>query len=111
MQHDAGYFREEPGAGKPPARICEGGAKWPSYSTTAPRRLTCSRDVDKGCHMPDSKTDGGLDHEINELRCQVHQYSRHALFDCPLASAASNFGGYTHVLVPRRQVAHSEARP
>jgi hypothetical protein len=31
--HDAGYFREEPGAGKPPARICEGGAKWPSYST------------------------------------------------------------------------------
>ncbi len=34
MRHDAGYFREEPGAGKPPARICEGGAKWPSYSTT-----------------------------------------------------------------------------
>ena len=27
--------QEEPGAGKPPARICEGGAaKWPSYSTT-----------------------------------------------------------------------------
>ena len=23
-RHDAGYFREEPGAGKPPARICEG---------------------------------------------------------------------------------------
>ena len=33
-RHDAGYFREEPGAGKPPARICEGEAKWPSYSTT-----------------------------------------------------------------------------
>ena len=30
---DAGYFREEPGAGKPPARICEGEAEWPSYST------------------------------------------------------------------------------
>jgi hypothetical protein len=28
------YFREEPCAGKPPARTCEGGAKWPSYSTT-----------------------------------------------------------------------------
>ncbi|WP_247513558.1 hypothetical protein [Bradyrhizobium sp. 157] len=25
---------KEPGAGKPPARICEGKAKWPSYSTT-----------------------------------------------------------------------------
>ena len=23
-RHDAGYLREEPGAGKPPARICEG---------------------------------------------------------------------------------------
>ena len=33
MCHDAGYFREEPGAGKPPARTYEGGAKWPSYST------------------------------------------------------------------------------
>jgi hypothetical protein len=31
---DAGDFREEPGAGKPPARICEGKAEWPSYSTT-----------------------------------------------------------------------------
>ena len=30
---DAGHFREEPGAGKPPARICEGEAEWPSYST------------------------------------------------------------------------------
>src|SRR5438270_5343682 len=30
---DAGDFREEPGAGKPPARICEGEAEWPSYST------------------------------------------------------------------------------
>ncbi|SFF81517.1 Transposase, Mutator family [Methylobacterium sp. yr596] len=26
--------REEPGAGKPHARICEGKAEWPSYSTT-----------------------------------------------------------------------------
>ena len=34
MRHDAGYFREEPGAGKPHARICEGEAEWPSYSTT-----------------------------------------------------------------------------
>jgi hypothetical protein len=33
VRHDAGYFRQEPGAGKPSARICEGGAKWPSYST------------------------------------------------------------------------------
>ncbi|WP_354211575.1 MULTISPECIES: transposase [unclassified Bradyrhizobium] len=32
--YDAGYLREEPGAGKPPARICEGEAKWLSYSTT-----------------------------------------------------------------------------
>lgn len=31
---DAGYLWEEPGAGKPPARICEGEAEWPSYSTT-----------------------------------------------------------------------------
>ena len=31
---DAGNFREEPGAGKPHARICEGKAEWPSYSTT-----------------------------------------------------------------------------
>src|SRR5687768_6409560 len=30
---DAGDFREEPGSGKPPARICEGEAEWPSYST------------------------------------------------------------------------------
>jgi hypothetical protein len=28
-----GYPREEPGAGNPPARICEGEAEWPSYST------------------------------------------------------------------------------
>jgi hypothetical protein len=27
-------LREEPGAGDPPARICEGKAEWPSYSTT-----------------------------------------------------------------------------
>ncbi|MGY3387554.1 hypothetical protein ACVWW6_000145 [Bradyrhizobium sp. USDA 3311] len=25
---------KRPGAGKPPARICEGKAEWPSYSTT-----------------------------------------------------------------------------
>ena len=31
---DAGYLWEEPGAGKPPARICEGDAERPSYSTT-----------------------------------------------------------------------------
>ena len=38
MQHGNGdYFREKPGAGKPPAEICEGGAEWPSYSAaTAP---------------------------------------------------------------------------
>ena len=29
-----GYFHEEPYAGKPPVRICEGEAEWPSYSTT-----------------------------------------------------------------------------
>lgn len=28
------YPREEPDAGKPPVRICEGKAEWPSYSTT-----------------------------------------------------------------------------
>ncbi len=27
-------LREEPGAGKPHAGICEGEAEWPSYSTT-----------------------------------------------------------------------------
>lgn len=37
---DAGYSREEPGAGNPHARICEGEAKWPSYSTTT--MLTCA---------------------------------------------------------------------
>ncbi|WP_210213272.1 hypothetical protein, partial [Sinorhizobium meliloti] len=31
--YDAGYSREEPGAGNPPARICEGEAEWHSYST------------------------------------------------------------------------------
>lgn len=31
---DAGDLREEPGAGKPHARIREGEAEWPSYSTT-----------------------------------------------------------------------------
>ncbi len=30
---DAGDVREEPGAGKPQARICKGGAEWPSYLT------------------------------------------------------------------------------
>ena len=37
--------REEPGAGKPPARICEGEAEWPSYSTTTddvPKRRAVS---------------------------------------------------------------------
>ena len=34
MQHDAGHLQEEPGAGQPHARICEGEAEWPSYSTT-----------------------------------------------------------------------------
>lgn len=36
-RHDVlsrGYLREEPYAGKPPVRICEGEAEWPSYSTT-----------------------------------------------------------------------------
>ncbi|WP_207904061.1 hypothetical protein, partial [Rhizobium sp. PP-CC-3G-465] len=37
---DAGYSREEPGAGNPPARICEGEAEWHSYSTT----------IDNGAH-------------------------------------------------------------
>jgi len=31
--HDSGYLREEPSAGKPHARICEGEAEWLSYST------------------------------------------------------------------------------
>ena len=30
---DACDLREEPSAGKPHARICEGEAEWPSYST------------------------------------------------------------------------------
>jgi hypothetical protein len=38
---DAGDFREEPGAGTPPARICEGGAEWPSYSSTARVGMPC----------------------------------------------------------------------
>jgi hypothetical protein len=29
-----GYLREEPYAGKPPVRICEGEAEWLSHSTT-----------------------------------------------------------------------------
>lgn len=33
--NDAGYSREEPG--KPAARVCEGKAKWPSYSTAITR--------------------------------------------------------------------------
>ena len=40
---DAGDFREEPGAGKPPARICEGEAEWPSYSTTILRHPEAHR--------------------------------------------------------------------
>ena len=39
MQLDAGYFREEPGAGKPHARICEGEAEWISYSTIPQRGI------------------------------------------------------------------------
>ena len=39
MRHNAGNFREESGAVKPPAGICEGGAEWPSHSTMIrPRR-------------------------------------------------------------------------
>jgi hypothetical protein len=30
VRHEAGYFREEPGAGEPHARICEGEAEWAS---------------------------------------------------------------------------------
>jgi hypothetical protein len=30
----SGDLREEPYAGKPPVRICEGEAEWPSYSTS-----------------------------------------------------------------------------
>ncbi len=30
---DASNFQEEPGAGKPPARSCEGQSRMPSYST------------------------------------------------------------------------------
>lgn len=36
------YSRGEPGAGKPPARICEGKAEWPSYSTTIVSLKTAS---------------------------------------------------------------------
>jgi len=32
--HDLRHPREEPSAGKPLARICEGEAEWLSYSTT-----------------------------------------------------------------------------
>ena len=35
LAHDSGYLREEPSAGKPHARIREGEAEWPSYSTYA----------------------------------------------------------------------------
>jgi hypothetical protein len=31
---DVDGLREEPDAGKPHVRICEGEAEWPSYSTT-----------------------------------------------------------------------------
>ncbi|WP_316187604.1 MULTISPECIES: hypothetical protein [unclassified Bradyrhizobium] len=50
---DAGNFREEPGAGKPHARICEGEAKWLSYSTTTCDRLratsVCRRGSGSSC--------------------------------------------------------------
>ena len=36
---DAGNFREEPDARKPHARIWEGKAEWPSYSTTTACRI------------------------------------------------------------------------
>jgi hypothetical protein len=42
VRPDAGDFREEPGAGKPPARICEGEAEWPSYSTANRRLRWCT---------------------------------------------------------------------
>jgi hypothetical protein len=32
--------REEPGAGKPHAQICEGAAEWPSYSTATRLSIT-----------------------------------------------------------------------
>ena len=35
LAHDSGYLREETSAGKPHARIREGEAEWPSYSTYA----------------------------------------------------------------------------
>src|SRR5438128_866668 len=35
-----GHLREEPYAGKPHVRICEGKAEWPSYSTTLAARCS-----------------------------------------------------------------------
>src|SRR6266516_2334065 len=35
-RHALGNLREEPSAGKPHARICEGEAEWLSYSTIPP---------------------------------------------------------------------------
>lgn len=37
-----GYPREEPGAGNPPARICEGESQWLSYSTAAVVKATAA---------------------------------------------------------------------
>jgi hypothetical protein len=38
LRHALGDPREEPSAGKPHARICEGEAEWLSYSTIAGNR-------------------------------------------------------------------------
>ena len=71
MQPDAGYFREEPGAGKPPARICEGRAKWPSYSTTAAVEIRLTR-----CLINCAAT---LDHGYNKIHENVIELIRDGL--------------------------------
>ena len=48
--YDACDLREEPSAGKPHARICEGEAKWPSYSTTI-LQITQVAEIDAGSTM------------------------------------------------------------
>lgn len=48
-----GDLREEPGAGKPHARICEGKAEWPSYSTYGPGG--------NHSHCLSVRSDGGVD--------------------------------------------------
>ena len=62
-RHDAGYFREEPGAGKPHARICEGEAEWPSYSTTTRVRGNgggSSRQRCSGTHGREGQPSGSI---------------------------------------------------